>query len=224
MFSFSAALPLNPVAVYPLNAEYGTKDISDNRLPAATAVGTVLVEGPNGEPGGSHYLTGDVRTSYIEFPQHPLLDARRSIAIAAWVFPLSEGPLFDYSATWAVHLWIGRGTNLILKLSRRTSLVLLPASVNPLTFSEWHYIAVSYDYSSGSQKMWVDGNMIERNVGTAELATNYSARMGTRYDSNFSRFKGRVSCLQVYNNSLSDAQVHATRDSRCFGTAKGKLK
>ena len=57
----------DPVALYPLNSEYQTRE-ANNRQPIGTAGSDVaLAPGPEDEPLGSYQFSGQ-DDSYIEFP------------------------------------------------------------------------------------------------------------------------------------------------------------
>lgn len=86
----------DPVAFYPLNAKYVTREFN-NRQPQGTPVGVFLSPGPDGKPGGSYQFTGNV-DSYIEFPNNGGLDVKYSMTLVFWVFPESlDGPLVLFS-------------------------------------------------------------------------------------------------------------------------------
>ena len=53
-----------------------------------------------------------------------------------------------------------------------------------------------------------------KRIGRIRLATNYPVRMGVRVgDGRY--FRGRISCLQVYDVALNTRQI-AGRAKRCF--------
>lgn len=110
LFYLAAVSVPDPVAVYPLNSKYQTKEIK-NRVPQGVAVGVSLADGPDGKAGGSYSFAGQAG-SYIEFPNNGALDVQSSITMLCWVYPTgNDGPLFNYKKTgpWGVHLWIVGG-------------------------------------------------------------------------------------------------------------------
>ena len=218
--SFLYFTVLTPVAVYPLNAEYGAKDVSSNDLPKGTVSGIKLAEGPNGEPGGSYYFTGNfLRGSFVEFQNHRLLDTRYSISIVAWIYLIDDGPLFDYGS--GVELWFSN-SKIHWQVAERSTLNKLTACLSgALNLRTWYYLGVQYNYQKGTLKAYINGKSKEIIATKIEIATNYSVRMGIRSGDN-RHFKGRVSCLQVYKNTLGLYDILATRDTRCFGKMKGK--
>ena len=76
-------------------------------------------------------------------------------------------------------------------------------------------MGASYDYHSGVEKLWIEGKVYEeQNISTVQLNTSGAVRMGVLTgDDRF--FKGRISCMQVYNKALTEREVHAVR-GLCF--------
>jgi len=73
MFILFSGFP-EPVMFLPLNKEYGTRDISKNKL-TTTAVGVTLDSGPDGQPDGSYYFAGSA-SSCIDVAKHDKTDTR----------------------------------------------------------------------------------------------------------------------------------------------------
>ncbi|CAH3188395.1 unnamed protein product, partial [Porites evermanni] len=93
-----------PVALFPLNSTFGTKEIK-SRVAAGDASGVTLAPGPDGVPGGSYEFSGS-SNSFIEFSNSEggPLDVRYSMTMLCWVYYNSkDGPLFNYrpSKPWA---------------------------------------------------------------------------------------------------------------------------
>lgn len=117
--SLAAASVPEPVAIYPLNAKYTTREIK-NRQPQGKPVGVSLAPGRDGEPGGSYQFAGTAE-SYIEFPNNGGLDVKHSITMLCWVYPESkDGPLFQYFTTdpklWGMLSRIFKGKLLKIQL------------------------------------------------------------------------------------------------------------
>ena len=217
VFVFFLGLP-SPAALFPLNAQFGTADISSNESPPGNALGVRLADGPDGKPGGSYYFNGS-STSYIEFPGSSALDTRYSLTILADVFPETSGPVLNYNTyNWGVHLLIGMEIgSLFSGLSDRYTFKHTdPVLSNSTKFGKkWHYVGATYDYLSGIARVWIDGAKAgELQVGKMEIATNDSVRMGA-VTNHRSYFRGRVSCLQIYNRALTQDEIEAVK-SRCL--------
>ena len=82
-----------------------------------------------------------------------------------------------------------------------------------LSRHEWHYIGMTYDYDSGSVKLWHNGKEVaSANIGSTEIATQFDVRIGARQTmSTDDAFKGRVACLQFYSTVLTQRQIEKAR-------------
>ncbi|KAL9982723.1 hypothetical protein ACROYT_G004806 [Oculina patagonica] len=203
--------PPVPAAVYPLNGEFGTRDLSSNENPPGVPYNVQLAPGPFGQPNGSYQFSGN-STNYIEFPNNGGLDTRYSLTLLAWVFfENTDGPIFNYGTDhYAVHFWVGASQLYILFRTRSGT---NPGALygSPLKADAWNFVGASYDYDSGVQKLWAEGKVYDvQNIGTHELDTSSAVRMGFMTADN-RNFKGRISCMQVYNTALTEREVHAVR-------------
>ncbi|XP_067048625.1 uncharacterized protein [Acropora muricata] len=201
-----------PVILFPLNAEYRTRDIKDRTAPGIPS-GVSLAPGPYGEEDGSYEFFGNAN-SFIEFPNSPggALDVRYSVTILFWIYYDENGgphgPVFNYNTggKFGVHFWVlhrlfyavfkdrayKSGTSL-----RHTSLA-----------GGWKFVGASYDNETGEIKLWAEGAFKQtRNWGAnKQLRTQGSVRMGVRENDN-RYFKGKISQLQIYNEALSQQQI-----------------
>lgn len=134
------------------------------------------------------------------------------MTLLCWVFPENaNGPIFHYGINYfGVHLWVVAD-----KLLAR---IVSTAAVHPpvltsdtLERKKWHFVGTSYDYKSGVQKLWVDGKVYDvHNIRSFEIDTRSAVRMGVKTGDR-RVFKGRLSCMQVYNTALTEMEVHAAR-------------
>ena len=211
-FIFPLSVP-QPVILFPLNAEYQTRDIKDRTAPGIPS-GVSLAPGPYGEEDGSYEFFGNA-SSFIEFPNSPggALDVRYSMTILCWVYydenGGSLGPIFEYNigGRYGVHLWVvnrlfqpsfsDRAFSYSWYFSHHTSLA-----------GGWKFVGASYDNETGAFKWWVDEafKQTRRMRAGVELATQGSVRMGVRKNNNRC-FKGKISQLQIYNKALSQQQI-----------------
>ena len=201
----------DPVAFFPLNAAYDTKEIN-NRAVKGIASGVTLAPGPDGRPNYSYKFSGS-STSYIEFPNRigGPLDVRFSMTMLCWVyFDGQDGPLFNYktSGSWGVHLWVVSG-KLFVRFTKRGYSFTTNLAHTSLA-GGWKFVGASYDRCSGEAKLWVNGAVVQTlNIGAGlELATQDSIRMGVKTgDGRY--FKGRIAQMRIYNRALSQEQIQA---------------
>ena len=211
---FHAGLP-EPIALYPLNEQYGAKDISPQKNPPGKVRGVKYAPGNYGQPAGSFYFSGS-SSSYVEFPNNGGLDARNSMTFVAWIRPEnSAGPLFNYKVNdRGVFVWLESPNKLVAKFENLASNLPFAIESDKIRLKKWNYIAASYDYSDGTAKLWMDGRQVSRlNLGQFEIATQDDVRMGALVgDSQF--YKGAIACVQIYNRSLSEQEINDAKD-RC---------
>ena len=196
--------------MFPLNATYGTQEIN-NRTAQGIPNNVHLAPGPNGKADGSYKFFG-TSDSYIEFPNTAggRLDVRESITMLCWLYhDGQDGPLFNYkinSSSWGVHLWVLH-EKLYVRFNKRDYSNTEKLMHTPVA-GGWKFVGASYDHGSGEAKLWVDGVVVQtRNIEAGlELATQDSIRMGVKSgDADY--FKGRITQMQVYNESLTQGQI-----------------
>ena len=198
--------------MFPLNAEYQTRDIKNRTAPGIPS-GVSLAPGPNGEKNGSYEFFGNA-SSFIEFPNSPrgALDVRYSMTILCWVYYDENGglhgPVFNYNTggKFGVHFWVYNRLFYADFIDRayKSGTYLHHTSLA----GGWKFIGASYDNETGEIKLWAEGAFKQtRNWGAnKQLRTQGSVRMGVRKNDK-RYFKGRISQLQIYNEALSEEQI-----------------
>ena len=138
------------------------------------------------------------------------------MTVLAWVFlENTDGPIFNYGVDYyGVHFWVVGGY-LFCRTLTRSGIYLSALYRGKLNQSAWNFVGASYDYHSGVEKLWIEGKVYEeQNISTVELHTSGAVRMGVLTgDDRF--FKGRISCMLVYNKALTEREVHAVRGLCC---------
>ena len=99
---------------------------------------------------------------------------------------------------------------------RRFTKAVLSRSVVP---NRWQFVGATYDQRTGIAKLFVNRRFTaQKYIGKIRLATNYPVRMGARIgDGRY--FRGRISCMQVYNGALSHWKI-ISKKQRCFRRSK----
>ena len=204
-------------AIYPLSQRTGARDLGLYSNPKGTARNIRYAPGPDRRRNTATQFLGS-SSSYIEFPNRGRLDTKRSITLVAWIYHEGRaGPIFNYMPNgWGVHFWMVSPRTLFVRFTRRrgrrftsgvTSRKVLPR--------RWQYVGATYDYNRGIAKLFINRRfVVSRRIGRIRLATNYPVRMGARVgDRRY--FRGRISCMQVYDRPLTTAQI-LRRKKRCF--------
>ena len=207
---FSYQVP-EPVAFFPLNVTYGTKEIK-NRTAQGEPIQVNLAPGPDGKANGSYKFAGSLG-SYINFPNSKdgALNVKHSITMLCWLFydKLGEGPIFGYrgsasgtNSNKGVKLWMNKeNISVIFKKQDNENTPNLLHSIM-LTGKGWKFVGASYDRRSGEAKLWVDGDEVEtKNIGgDHRLATQGNVIMGESLDI-------KITQMQVYNVALTQEQI-----------------
>ena len=211
-FLFLLLVP-QPVILFPLNAEYQTRDIKNRTAPGIPS-GVSLAPGPYGEEDGSYEFFGNA-SSFIEFPNSPggALDVRYSMTILCWVYYDEKGgpagPIFNYNAggDFGVHFWV-LNRLFFVRFNDRSLSESRTYLYHTSLAGGWKFVGASYDNETGEIKLWADGAFKQtRNLGAGvDLGTQGSVRMGVRKNDN-RYFKGKISQLQIYNEALSQQQI-----------------
>ena len=215
-FRLSFSVPLSPVAFFPLNGQYETTDISHSSNPPGKASGVELAPGPDGSAGGSYQFSGNL-TSLIEFPNNGGLDTRYSMTFLAWMYhEQTDGPIFYFSGPGSGTRFLYREERFfVLLLSSNLTVIegLQSALLKPKT---WHFVGASYSYVDREFMLWINGSL-HKNKAIAwptELATQQNVIMGATSDGP-GTFKGRISCVQLYDRVLTELEVEDAKHS-CF--------
>ena len=199
--------------MFPLNATFGTQEIN-NRTAQGIPSNVHLAPGPNGKANGSYEFLG-TSDSYIEFHNTAggPLDVRESITMLCWLHHGGQtGPIFTYKtsgSSWGVHLLVYE-KKLYVRFNKRDYSATADLTIMDTTpvARGWTLVGASYDHGSGEAKLWVDGFVVQtKNIGARlQLATQDSIRMGVKSgDPDY--FKGRITQMQVYNESLTQEQI-----------------
>ena len=208
---------LRPKAIYPLNRITKGREITRNRNKPGKLGVVRPVKGPDGKRGSAYKFFGRPN-SFIELPNAGPIDTKYSITILAWIYPENKaGPIFHYNPSgWGVHFWVVNRGTIFARFTSRKSLASTPAVYYPLPkLFKWYFVGTTYDYKTGVAKLFVNYRLVaKKRIGRIKLATNYPVRIGVKKgDARY--FKGRVSCVQVYNMALSSRQM-INRRRKCF--------
>lgn len=210
--------------MYPFDKKRGRTDISRGKNPPAV-FGKVVAygEGPDSRKDGSFQFSGR-KDSYIVIPNDGRLDAKYSITVLIWAFPVSRsGAILTYNPA-------GKGFQLriispqrlqviLFERTRRTTITInTPRPV--IQYKAWNYIGVTYSESAQKITIYVNSKAVAtKTIGKVQLNTRYPIRLGGRGGGR-EPFRGRLFCLQVYSVPLNAKQINEAR-KRCF--LRGKI-
>jgi len=97
-----------------------------------------------------------------------------------------------------------------------------PLSDSTYDDGNWHYIAASYDSSSGDVKLYVDGVLVTENTGQFVNLEVTSVYLGNRYGSD-RNFLGDLSDVGIWGEVLSQTDVQSVISSGSAAVEGGSL-
>ncbi|XP_078616877.1 uncharacterized protein LOC144885085 isoform X2 [Branchiostoma floridae x Branchiostoma japonicum] len=210
------------VGLWPLNSQYGASDATGNGNDGVER-GTQLAPGPYGDANGAFLFSGN-SNSYIDIPNNGRLDVRSSYTILAHIYPTGDaGPIVNYvgdANEWAVHLWHTSPRDLFMRTIGRDGHFSPAIYADVLQLNAWNYVGGTYDSDTGVESIWNNGEMVgQKHIGISSVASQYPIRVAVRDGVN-RRFRGRISCLQIYNYAMTQEQIVSAR-RRCFQEVPG---
>ena len=194
--------------------------------------------GNNGAVSGATYVASDCggyysfdgQNDHILVPASSSLNIADSLTLAAWINVdnyQDELPIVEWVGKGdgvGVHLWTGvwgwqwagngTGANLIDVTHNTSSRVI--STANP-PVREWHHLAVTYDRSIGTARVYLDGVVAgEKQFGVFTPATDGDLIIGYR-ESQDDAFQGYLDDIRIYKGALSASQILAVfnDDSGC---------
>ncbi|XP_035661370.1 uncharacterized protein LOC118405741 isoform X3 [Branchiostoma floridae] len=209
-----------PVGLWPLNRKNNAKDVSKSyrgrkgdrciwvgNWNNGTMANTEYAEGPDGV--SSVVFTGSPVSKMVIPNNGSILDVRQSLTVLVKINGSvnGNGTIFSYDGS-GMELRQQDGKGLSARFVRRDGHFLKQVKKDDvLTPDEWNYIGVSYDYRTGIAKLWHDGKEVAgESIGIVDLRTQGDITVGEQ-------FKGRITCLQVYNYAMDDSQIEAAKDA-----------
>ncbi|PFX15365.1 G-protein coupled receptor GRL101 [Stylophora pistillata] len=205
-----------PVALFFVGDTNKTVDLSPGGTSIAVLSDIALAPDPFGNPNSSLFL--GTSSSHVELENHGEIDTRFSMSVFAWVHlsNSSTGPIIDYGCSMTV-LHSTLGVEVIFK-ERHTSKSYLLHKKGVLKANSWNFIGFTYEYYSGVATIWVNENIVIRELLLAkmELATYENVIVGASKNRKM-QFRGQISCLQFYEQALSVDQIIKVK-ARCNKT------
>ncbi|XP_064641493.1 uncharacterized protein LOC135496231 [Lineus longissimus] len=82
-----------------------------------------------------------------------------------------------------------------------------------LTPKQWHFVGVSYDYGTGNVLMWIDNDIMEKNIGKLEVDLAGEVFCGIRPSSpKWRPFKGRLAGLVLLNGPTHKEKIAGLKE------------
>jgi len=160
--------------------------------------------------------------------------AVQSFTIDAWIYAKSDTlrPIVEYANTntqAGVHLWIGAGWTGGVPGSLWANLRdssygnhVLTTSSNAVSMNQWHFVAVSYDHSTGYGSLYLDGTLVDQQLlGVFTPKTDTPLYIGHRpYDGGAFYFNGTIDEVEVFDRALSQSELNIIYNAGSAGKCK----
>ena len=182
-----------------------------------TVFGAVLTTDRNGATDSAYYFDG---ASYIEVPNHELLNFNNNFTLAVWINPSS----FKTYGTRIIDKSVGsQGDGFLLdtynqNLEGKRIRMMLGGngwyflSDTDLQIEEWHFVVVTY--KDGIGKIYINGelNLVNTSNATSIIPSttpmrfgfDTGVRTGPNYDDSFI---GKLDNIRIYNRELSIDEI-----------------
>lgn len=220
----------HPSALFTLSGFNGTMDISPHRMTSAISHDIMFATGPYENENGSFFFKGN-NGSYVELKNTGDLDTRFSIGVFAWVHldnTSRSGLIFKYEKNnyYGCSMKV-LASNLgvsVRYMNRKGTKSYVLYKKNILKANAWNFVGTSYDYQTRLAFVFVNNTTVIQRVISAkmDLATRYNVRIGATRKQN-AYFRGRISCLQIYDQALSTDQIMKIK-SKCNETGKYRMR
>jgi hypothetical protein len=172
----------------------------------------------SGNPGSCRYGEFDGVNDYIEIADGSALDAATELTVAAWIkartAPESGGLHTILSKDWNYEYHVNPSRQVYWWWNDSGGTVRELTTSATLSLNQWHHVAITY--RSGSQTIYIDGDVAASSAHTGALRLNdESLYIGT--DLNFftaRNFDGFIDEVYILPRALTQTQVRSLRDAR----------
>lgn len=167
-------------------------------------------------------------------PNSQSLNITGSITIEFWMRPYSFGSwrritIKGSSSNYPFQYWTGQySTSGQLAFGIRNtsdSEVLTSNSDASFTSNVWHYVAGTYNSSSGELKLYRNGDVVgTTNTNPGNLKSlNINASFGAQGDNNAEHFHGELDEIRIYNRTLKQAEIVAHYQRRIYASPEPQV-
>jgi len=182
-----------------------------NPLPGITSSphDVSITDGPDGMKA---WLFKGNQNSFVKLSGKALDLGSQSFTMAAFIYQdaLGDGTLMEFNGkAEGTHIWIHE---------KKFYINLLAASgnyrgyhVTPVA-KKWHFVGASLNAKTGILLMWVDENVVTKNVGAVgKREMSADLYIGVRLGHNTSPFSGKIAGATLMNCAVGQDQVSALK-------------
>ena len=201
---------------WPLDEKFLANDISGNGNNGSLS-NVALAAGPGDQTNTAIKFLG-LQNSFIEIPNNGALETKYSLTLAFYIRceKSAYGPIFAYNG---VHIWKTDSGKIYARFSEH-DMIYIPV----IQRESWEFVAVICSFESGIGKIYHKGQYRKQVLfrmkpfNSHVRKTSGPIRIGAQSNEN-NYFKGRLSCLQLYDRELTlDDLERARAACDCSGS------
>ena len=189
---------------------YISGDTTCNSL-VSSNIGTIINTGPTDDfwdPNNSGSWIFDGTDDYIDCGGISALNAASNLSLSFWCKKATGDNLgaeaFNTTTNKVILYW---WTNDTVYWGVRNTGSPLAAAFVLADFGNWHHFTGTYEGSSGTIKLYVDGSFVDTKTGAPAAITDLSSYFKIAKANGTSFGTGQISNVQIYNKTLTAAEV-----------------
>ena len=169
---------------------------------------TIIVSGPDNKENGATMFTGTAE-SQVKIENVAKLDTKYSLSIFLNLYAEESGSVLNYGTDRGVGLYYNEmGGEIVFRVVKRNNADLISEVKAKVNAKKWYHVGGTYDYNTGKTCLYID-NKLEAVSDTPTkdmLATDSTIYLGA-IEGVTLKFKGRVSCLQMFDRVIEEAEI-----------------
>ena len=173
-----------------------------------SANNTIIVSGPDNTENGATMFTGAVE-SQVKIKNIAKLDTKYSLSIFLNVYVEESGPVVNYGIDRGVGLYYDKTNGeIVFRVVKRNTTDLIAEVKAKVVAKKWYHVGGTYDYNTGKTYLYIDSKQVAVSDTHKQdmLATDSTIYLGAIAGVT-DKFKGRVSCLQIFDRAVEEAEI-----------------
>ena len=170
---------------------------------------TIIVYGPDNTENGATMFTGAVE-SQVKIENIAKLDTKYSLSVFLNVYVEESGSLVNYGTDRGVGLYYDKTNGeIVFRVVKRNTTDLIAEVKGKVDAKKWYHVGGTYDYNTGKTYLYIDNKQeaVSDIPRQDMLATDSTIYLGAIAGVT-NKFKGRVSCLQIFDRAVEEAEIN----------------
>ena len=182
-------------------------------LGAITSVHNIIIEsGPDNRENGATMFTGAAE-SQVKIENIAKLDTKYSLSVFLNMYVEESGSVLNYGTARGVGLYYDKTNGeIVFRVVMRNTTDLIAEVKAKVDAKKWYHVGGTYDYNTGKAYLYVDNKQEAVSVTPKQdmLATDSTIHLGA-IEGVTDKFKGRVSCLQMFDRAVEEAEINSLK-------------